>query len=70
MKEIRFLLQSGVDILHLDPPCQLGSLYGMEFRISFDLKHNLPSGDERISALSFDCLGFLTESNDSIARLP
>ena len=39
------------------PPCQLGSLYGMEFRIAFDLKHNLPCGDERISALSFDCEG-------------
>ena len=39
------------------PPCQLGSLYGMEFRIAFDLEHNLPCGDERISALSFDCEG-------------
>ena len=29
----------------------------MEFRIAFDLKHNLPAGDERISALSFDCEG-------------
>ena len=67
MKEIRFLLQSGVDILHLDPPCQLGSLYGMEFRISFDLKHNLPSGDERISALSFDWEG---EVSDFSQKLP
>ena len=44
-----------------NPPCQLGSLYGMEFRIAFDLKHNLPCGDERISALSFDCEGGVSD---------
>ena len=60
-KEICFLHQSGLIFCISPPLCQVGSLYGIEFRIAFDLKHILPCGDERISALSFDCEGGVSD---------